>query len=289
MPISVSTPVKKVLNHFHLIDDCGRPLNSAVLLFGKDPQKWFLTSHVMCVEWPTEQRAKPIKDHRIYSGTLFDMADAATNFVLGKLEHWIGVRDEGVVVPSGYDIPRFVVAEAIVNGVAHRDYSNTGSLQIELFPDRLVVMSPGAPHPLTNVSILDKAHKSYPVNPLIADVLYQTGHIERLGTGLEDLFRECKKAGLPRPKIEIFPGEFRLTVFRNPRPNCSAGINGGINGGIKKALADNPGLGVSALAATLGRGRRMVERALAALKSQGEIEYRGSKKTGGYFLKGGGK
>ena len=37
---------------------------------------------------------------------------------------------------------------------------------------------------------------------------------ERLGTGLEDLFRVCREAGLPKPVFEVLNGEFHITVFR---------------------------------------------------------------------------
>ena len=139
----------------------------------------------------------------------------ADEVYLDELEHWIGVRNESVIAPSDYDIPRSVVLEAIVNGIAHRDYTSNASVQVELFPDKLLVMSPGKPHPSVDIAGLDKPHPSNPVNPLIADALYRTGHIERLGTGLEDLFKTCRKTKLPKPKIEMVGGTFFLTIFRN--------------------------------------------------------------------------
>ena len=96
-PLAQNTPVDKFLTHLHLLSPDGVPLNSAILLFGRDPQARFLSSQVKCVEWPTSERCKPIKDHRIITGTLFEMTDAAVSFVLGKLEHWIGVRRDSAV------------------------------------------------------------------------------------------------------------------------------------------------------------------------------------------------
>ena len=55
---------------------------------------------------------------------------------------------------------------------------------------------------------------------------------------------------------------------------------------VKKAIVDNAGIDVARLVAVLGRSRRTVERAIARLRQQGVIEYRGSKKTGGYYAKG---
>ena len=60
--------------------------------------------------------------------------------------------------------------------------------------------------------------------------------------------------------------------------------NGGINGGIKNAIISKAGIDIAQLVAILGKSRRTVERAVAQLKKEGVIEYRGSKKTGGYYL-----
>lgn len=52
-----------------------------------------------------------------------------------------------------------------------------------------------------------------------------------------------------------------------------------------EAIADNPEIRVSRLSVVVGKSERTVERAVVDLKLQGAIEYRGSKKTGGYYLK----
>lgn len=48
-----------------------------------------------------------------------------------------------VDVPVYYEIPRTAVTEAIVNAIAHRDYTSNGSLQVMLFRNRLEVWNPG--------------------------------------------------------------------------------------------------------------------------------------------------
>ena len=214
------------------------------------------------------------------------MADAAVSFVLDKLGKWIGPRSTGIgaAAPTGFDIPYEVVKEAIVNGIAHRDYTSTGSVQVELFPDKLLVMSPGKPHPAVDIGHLDKSHPSNPVNPLIADALYKTGHIERLGTGLEDLFKTCRREGLPKPEVAVRGGTFFITIFRKARkfiPSSDA-----INDAINDAIKIRPGVKKVELVKIIGKSKPTIERAIALLKQQGRIEYRGSKKTGGYYAKG---
>jgi predicted HTH transcriptional regulator len=44
--------------------------------------------------------------------------------------------------------------------------------------------------------------------------MYLTTYIERMGTGIRDMIRRCRKAGLPEPEILLDGGSFVLTVRR---------------------------------------------------------------------------
>lgn len=60
-------------------------------------------------------------------GTVFELVDHAVDFVLGKIDLSVGTRSESIQAPVAYVIPREVVVEAIVNAVAHRDYTESSS------------------------------------------------------------------------------------------------------------------------------------------------------------------
>ncbi|WP_243668966.1 hypothetical protein [Methanoculleus chikugoensis] len=65
--------------------------------------------------------------------------------------------------PVRYEIPREVVAEAIVNAVAHRDYASNGSVQVMLFADR--------------------PHGPVPANPFLAEPTISTRELaERIAS-----------------------------------------------------------------------------------------------------------
>ena len=119
--------------------------------------------------------------------------------------------------PVRYEIPREVAAEAIVNAVAHRDYTSTGSVQVMLFADRLEVWNPGRLPPSLTLEKLRQAHGSVPANPLLAEPMYLTGYIERMGTGTRDMIRRCTEAGLPEPEFAVSDG-FQTIVRRTPAP-----------------------------------------------------------------------
>ena len=190
-----------MLTHLSLMDERGRISNSAVLLFGRRPQRFFITSEVKCVQFFGNVVEKPLPAYQICRGTLFEMIDQATAFVMDRVDLAVGTRAEGntASVPTKYELPPDAVKEAIVNAVAHRDYTSNGSVQVMLFRNRLEVWNPGQlPYGLT-VDKLTVPHKSLPANPLIAAPLFWTGYVDKVGTGTEDIVNLCKAEGLKTP------------------------------------------------------------------------------------------
>jgi predicted HTH transcriptional regulator len=114
-----------------------------------------------------------------------------------------------------YEIPPEVVREAVVNAVAHRDYTSHGSVQVMLFANRLEVWNPGALPPSLTLAKLRQPHGSVPANPLLAEPMYLAKYIERMGTGIGDMIRRCREAGLPEPSFAVTDG-FVATVWRRP-------------------------------------------------------------------------
>jgi predicted HTH transcriptional regulator len=107
------------------------------------------------------------------------------------------------------------VAEAIVNAVAHRDYSSNASVQVMLFSDRLEVWNPGELPPALTPERLRHPHASIPRNPLIADPLFLVRYVEKAGTGILDAIALCREAGLPEPEFRQDGGQFAMTLWRD--------------------------------------------------------------------------
>ena len=214
-PLSEATSPTDLLAHLHLLKN-GRPTNAAVLLFGRSPQRFLLSSEIKCAHFHGTRVAKPIPSYQAYKGTAFELVDQAVDFVLSKINRAIGTRAESVQAPRTYEIPPEVVIEAIVNAVAHRDYTNNGSVQVMLFADRLEVWNPGRLSPPLTLEKLRVAHPSIPGNPLLAECLYLAEYIERMGTGTLDMIRRCVGVGLPEPEFTA-DGDF-VTTIRRPLP-----------------------------------------------------------------------
>jgi predicted HTH transcriptional regulator len=213
-PLAEDATPMHVLTHLNLLDK-QRPSNASILLFGKQPQRFLISSEVKCAHFHGTEVTKPIPSYQVYKGTVFELVDRAVDFVMSKIDLAVGTRALSTQAPVAYEIPLEVVREAIVNAVAHRDYTSNGSVQVMLFSDRLEVWNPGTLSPPLTIERLRQPHASLPCNPLLAEPLYLTKYIERMGTGTGDMIKRCRKAGLREPEFSI-PGGFVATVYRKP-------------------------------------------------------------------------
>ena len=211
-PLPENAPPDEVLAHLNLLDR-GRPTHAAILLFGRQPQRFLPLSEVRCAHFHGTEVAKPIPSYQVYKGTVFDLVDQAKDFVLSKIDLWVGTRAESTRVPTAYEIPQEVVAEAVVNAVCHRDYTGNASVQVMLFKDRLEVWNPGSLPPTLTLDQLKGPHLSVPANPLIAEPMYLAKYIERMGTGIRDMIERCRAAGLGELEFRV-EGGLWITVVR---------------------------------------------------------------------------
>jgi len=211
-PLKENASVNDVLSHLNMMRN-GKFVNSALLAFAKKPQQFFPTAIVKCAHFHGIHIQKPIPDFKEFDGTVFEMAGDAVDFVLSKISLSTGTRAKRNQVETVYEVPREVIAEAIVNAVAHRNYYSKGSVQVSVFKDRIEVSNPGSLPPELELSDLKIAHASYPHNPLLANCMFLTGDIERYGTGTLAIYSLTKAKGLSTPVFSIDEG-FKVVIWR---------------------------------------------------------------------------
>ena len=101
-PLPEGTPSRQLLEHLNLLNG-NRITNAAVLLFGKKPQRFLISSEIRCAHFHGTEVAKPIPSYQVYKGTAFDLVDQATDFVLSKINRSIGTRAESARAPRTYE------------------------------------------------------------------------------------------------------------------------------------------------------------------------------------------
>lgn len=84
----------------------------------------------------------------------------------------------------------------------------------------------GSINPALTPEKLKERHGAFPNNPLIAEPLYLTKYIERLGSGLTDLIVHCRTAGLPDPEFRIDRFESGIIIRRKGVDPVNDPVNG---------------------------------------------------------------
>ena len=140
-PLPAKTPAADVLAHLHLLSG-QHPTHAAILLFGRDPQRFLPVAEVRCMHFHGTEIQRPVPFYRIFKGTLFGQVDMAVDFVMSKLNRSVGTRAESIQAPVRDEVPPEVIREAIVNAVAHRDYASAALFRCRCLP---IVWKSGTP------------------------------------------------------------------------------------------------------------------------------------------------
>lgn len=184
------------------------PTVAGLLLFGRDPQRFLRSAEIICVRYASATMSDEFVRQDI-GGVLVEQARQAEAFVASNMRR--GMRIRGLAREESTEYPLAVVREAIVNAIAHRDYSIRGEgIRLLMFSDRLEIYSPGRlPGHVTLENIKDER---YSRNEAIVAVLTDLGYIERLGYGIDRMIAAMQEAGLPAPEFEETVAGFRVTL-----------------------------------------------------------------------------
>ena len=247
---------------------------------------------IQCAVFKGKDRAYFV-DRREFEGSIQDQMEAAFQYVLEKINR--GMRIQGMYRQDRYELPVDSVREMIANSVAHRSYLEPGNIQVALFDDRLEVTSPGM---LLNGVSIKKMKEGYskPRNRAIASAFAYMKIIEKWGSGIPRILRECSEYGLPEPEFIDFDGDFRVNMYRQlPEKDWSHtddtkhDTNDTLSENDTKILnliRENPSITQAELREKLQVSIATVKRLMADLQKRGLIERQGSSRKGKWIIIG---
>lgn len=190
-----------------------KPLRAAILLLGKDPTQFYPTAFIKAGRFRTETL---IVDDKEFKGTLFDQIEDTMTWFQGRLETRLSfgktaANKSMVERKEIWQYPLGALREAIANAVCHRSYSSDSFTTVRLYENELVISNPGGlPFDLRVEDLLQR-HDSHAPNKIIATMFYNTGIIERWGTGTIRMAEELAAQGHPPPKFDTSnPNNFKL-------------------------------------------------------------------------------
>ncbi|HBK82643.1 MAG TPA: AAA family ATPase [Flavobacterium sp.] len=104
----------------------------------------------------------------------------------------------GAYIFDLYDFNEEVIREAILNAIAHRDYTITSEAVIKQYPNKIIIINPGGfPKGVTIQNILTVS--STPRSRLMTEILEKTGLVERSGQGVDKIFSITLSEGKAEP------------------------------------------------------------------------------------------
>ncbi|WP_284651642.1 ATP-binding protein [Flavobacterium terrisoli] len=107
--------------------------------------------------------------------------------------------------------PREVIRELLINAVAHKKYTISGDIFIEVFVDRMVITNPGSlPLGITKDNILHERHRR---NPHLIQTLSDLKLMEGEGSGFDLIYEKLVRDAKPLPVINNDFTKVSVTVF----------------------------------------------------------------------------
>ena len=274
---------------------------AAILLFGKDPQQYFQRARIRFIRYDgTEAKVgaemNVVKD-KIFTGRILDMVEKTLSFVRDQIKEHTYLGKEGKFVTTP-EFPEFVWKEIIINAATHRDYSIKGTdIQVKMFDDRIVVESPGNLPGIVRLNNMRQVHFSR--NPKIAAFLHEYDYVQEFGEGVDRMYREMEKAGLPAPEYKDVAFMLNATIRNcigvtsdtNGATSGASGTASGSNTDKDTAQTDisknellvyhfvkaNPEASTRMIAGNTKLSARTVQRCIAALVEKRIIENQGTR------------
>lgn len=210
MPFIESETIIEVILDNLLLRENGLLKRSAIVLFGKDPCKFYINAFVKIGRFGKADDDLIFQE--VVEGNAFQIADKTLE-ILDKKFLISTISYDGLHRVEKWEYPYKAVREAIINAIVHRDYFGA-PVQISVYDDKIMIWNEGKLPEGISIEDLKKKHISRPYNPTIASVFFKGGLIESWGRGTINIISECLKAGLPEPAFESVFGGISVKLFK---------------------------------------------------------------------------
>jgi predicted HTH transcriptional regulator len=170
---------------------------------------------ICCRLWKGKNKTGVVLDSSRLRGSLAKVFVETLSFIERNTKTgWRKTENGGREEVRSY--PKEAIREALVNAIAHRDYSISGTqIDVDIYSDRIEIVSPGS-------WLLPKDYNEYPSgsipsirrNSIIAACLDVANLMERGGTGFQTMIESYKESPDDiQPVVSIYPGFLNLRLF----------------------------------------------------------------------------
>jgi ATP-dependent DNA helicase RecG len=184
-------------------DEYLRPVNVGLLFFSRTPEIFFNRSWIEVV-WHKDDVGDNFTEH-YFKGALHHQLRDVLSFIKTNIicEHVIKIPNQAEALRF-YNYPYEAVEEALSNAVYHKGYDLGKPIEVQIFTDKITVLSYPGPVPPVDTQILH--HRKIVArdyrNRRIGDFLKELDLTEGRGTGFPKMYRKMENNGSPQPIIE---------------------------------------------------------------------------------------
>lgn len=180
------------------------PLNSLVLLAAKDVGRSIPGCRVRVQRFEQDfegvgQNYAPIRD-RFAEGNIVEIIRKASILIEEALHTVTWLNSDGKFVTTP-EYPKWAWFESLVNACVHRSYSFSGTdVSVKIYPNRLVVESPGGFVPPVNEQTIYSMRASR--NHHTMDALRFLGYVQMAREGTRRIRESMAEYNLPEPEFK---------------------------------------------------------------------------------------
>lgn len=156
------------------------------------------------------------RDRKEFGGSLFKQIEDISNYI--NLINKVNATFNGLKRVDRYDYPPVAIREALLNAIVHRDYSLSGSTFINVYDDRMEILSLGGLVYGLNIQTIQQGY-SMSRNAKLANIFYKLRLIEAYGTGIPRIMDIYINYAV-KPRIEVTDNSFAISF-----PNLNYGKN----------------------------------------------------------------
>ncbi|MBL7491565.1 putative DNA binding domain-containing protein [Frankia sp. AgB1.9] len=218
--------ILRLLNVLRDTPDGPRPTLAGLLAFGRYPQQHLPQLNVTVTVFPTPDPTKPgprgerFLDSRSIDGSIPLIVQDAIALLKRHMKQRSIIA--GIFRIEEWEYPEEVLREVLVNAIAHRDYSSSAQgaqVQVELYPDRLLVRNPGGLFGPLNIAELGlgtipASSRNLVLLKILEDTPLEPGHTvcENRGTGIAQVRATLSNAGMEPARFEDNIATFAVTI-----------------------------------------------------------------------------
>jgi len=197
------------------LDATVHPRNFALLLFGKEPTRFFPGAWTKVSFYPGKDRSEQTAERHELTGTVVGQAKKALELLK---THASTVYDKESPEPNATKYPERALHAAVINAIVHRDYEQEEPTSITVFADRVEIRSPGSlPRAVNKDKFLAGQASPSWRNQSLAYFFNKLQLAQAEGQGIPTIIRTMLQLGSPAPRFDLEEAAVTCVLPAHPR------------------------------------------------------------------------